>query len=195
MTSAGVILYGPPGSGKDTVSAELARLRPAYELFQRLKAGPGRSTGYRLTTTEHIEDLERSGGLLYRNARYSAEYAIDRGEVSALLAAERIPILHMGQVSGVRAIEAFPVRWVKVLLWCSEEATLARCTDRGDKDVAARLKVWHETRQDLLDHMGDSWSLVLRTDEVSAAQAARSINKAVAVGVASQAHDILGLVR
>ena len=194
MSNAGVILYGPPGSGKDTISAELTRLRPAFALFQRLKAGPGRSTGYRLTSPEHIEDLARSGDLLYRNARYGAEYAIDRGEVSALLAARRIPVLHMGQVPGVRAVEAFPIHWVKVLLWCPEETTQARCTSRGDKDVVARLKVWHETRQDLLDHADAPWSLVIRTDEVSAGRAAQSIDEALSAGVTSQVRDIRGLV-
>ncbi|MFI1828343.1 AAA family ATPase [Streptomyces sp. NPDC020412] len=194
MTSSGIILYGPPGSGKDTVSAELSRLRPAFTLFQRLKAGPGRSTGYRLTTSERIEDLARSGELLYRNERYGAEYAIDRGEVSALLAAGRIPVLHMGQVAGARAVETFPTHWIKVLLWCHEETTKARCTERGDKDVDARLKVWHETRQDHLDHAGEPWSLVIRTDQISATQAAQAIDDAWATGAASQVCDIRRLV-
>ncbi|MER7223241.1 guanylate kinase [Streptomyces rubradiris] len=176
------------------MSAEFSRLRPAFTLFQRLKAGPGRSTSYRLTTAEHIENLARSGELLYRNARYGAEYAIDRGEVSALLAAGRIPVLHMGQVAGARAVEVFPTHWVKVLLWCPEETTRARCSRRGDKDVDARLKVWHETRQDLLNHAGEPWSLVIRTDQVTAAQAAQSIDKARAAGVAAQVRDIRGLV-
>jgi ATP-dependent 26S proteasome regulatory subunit len=40
MSPSGVILYGPPGAGKDTITAELSRLRPEFTLFQRLKAGP-----------------------------------------------------------------------------------------------------------------------------------------------------------
>ncbi len=58
---SGVILYGPPSAGKDTVSAELSHLNPAFTLFQRLKAGPGRTTGYRLTTADHINDLALAG--------------------------------------------------------------------------------------------------------------------------------------
>ncbi|GHE54768.1 hypothetical protein GCM10014715_04770 [Streptomyces spiralis] len=194
MNHSGVILYGPPGSGKDTITAELARLRPEYALFQRLKAGPGRTTGYRLTTAQHIEEMAQAGGILYRNSRYDAEYAIDRGEVSALVDAGRIPVLHMGQVAGARAVAAFPINWVRVLLWCPEEITRRRCAARGDKDLDARLKVWHETRQDLLDHAPEPWSLVIRTDQVGPAQAAQAIDDARLAGASVERRDIPGLV-
>lgn len=179
MIPIGVILYGPPGSGKDTITAELSSLRPEFTLFQRLKAGPGRTTGYRLTTTAHIEDLADAGELLYRNARYGAEYAIDRAEIAALTKAGRIPVLHMGQVTGASAVAAFPLHWVKVLLWCPLEVTQTRSVGRGDKDVEARLKVWHETREDLLAHPTEPWTLSIRTDHRSPAESARAINNAV----------------
>lgn len=194
MNPSGVILYGPPGSGKDTVTGELARLSTKFTLFQRLKAGPGRTTGYRLTTVQHIEDLERAGEVLYRHRRYEAEYAIDRGEVSAIVDAGHFPVVHMGQVAGTRAVATFPINWVRVLLWCPEDVTRERCRGRGDKDLDARLKVWHETRQDLMDHATELWSLVIRTDMVSAAQAAQSINEARLAGTSAEVRDIRGLV-
>lgn len=194
MTRSGVILYGPPSSGKDTVSAELSRLRPEYELFQRLKAGPGRTTGYRLTTAEHIEQLARDGELLYRNARYDAEYAIDTLGVSELVESGRIPVLHMGQVTGARAVSAFSISWVKVLLWCPRDVTEERCQGRGDKDVDTRLKVWDETRQDLLDHADEPWSLVIETQNLDPSETARAIDQAVYGGSAAEVRDIAGLV-
>lgn len=194
MSPSGVILYGPPGSGKDTITAELSALRPEFVLFQRLKAGPGRTTGYRLTTSDHIEELARAGEVLYRNSRYDAEYAIDRGEVSTLVGSGRIPVLHMGQVVGARAVAAFPIDWVRVLLWCPEDVTRQRCRGRGDKDLEARLKVWHETRQDLLDHAAEPWSLIIRTDDVSATQAAHTIDEARMAGAPAEVRDIRGLV-
>lgn len=194
MSPSGIILYGPPGSGKDTITAELSRLRPECELFQRLKAGQGRTTGYRLTTTQHIEELAQAGEVLYRNSRYDAEYAIDRGEVSRLVHSGRIPVLHIGQVVGARAVADFPINWVRVLLWCPEDVTRQRCQGRGDKDLDARLKVWHETKQDLLDHATEPWSLVLRTADVSATQAAQAIDEARVAGVLAEGRDIRGLV-
>ncbi|MFC9844322.1 guanylate kinase [Streptomyces sp. NPDC060223] len=194
MIASGVILYGPPGSGKDTLTAELSHLRPQFTLFQRLKAGTGRTTGYRITTTRHIEELASAGELLYRNDRYDSEYAIDRGEVSALVDSGRIPVLHMGQVAGARAVAAYPINWVRVLLWCSEDVTRQRCRGRGDKDLDARLKVWHETRQDLLDHAAEPWSLIIRTDQVRAGQAAQAIDEARFASTPAEVRDIRGLV-
>ncbi|GAA2474640.1 hypothetical protein GCM10023100_53130 [Actinocorallia cavernae] len=194
MSPSGVILYGPPGSGKDTITAELSALRPEFALFQRLKAGPGRTTGYRLTTAEHIEELSQAGEILYRNSRYDADYAVDRGEVSGLVGSGRVPVLHMGQVVGAQSVVAFPINWVRVLLWCPEDVTRLRCQGRGDKDLEARLKAWRETRQDLLDHAAEPWSLVIRTDDVSAAQAALAIDEARLAGAPAEVRDIRELV-
>ncbi|MCD9142390.1 AAA family ATPase [Streptomyces albireticuli] len=193
MTAVGVILYGPPGVGKDTITAELNR-SGSYSLFERLKAGAGRTTGYRMTSVEHIEDLDQAGEVLYRNSRYQAEYAIDRGGLTALVEGGRTPVLHMGQVEGATAVEVFPLHWVQVLLWCPLNVTAARCAERGDNDVEARLQVWHETQQDLLSHADNSWSLVLRTDQLSPSEAAHTIDQAVTGAVEATARDIRRLV-
>ncbi|MFG2424034.1 guanylate kinase [Streptomyces sp. NPDC048448] len=191
---SGVILYGPPGSGKDAITNELTRIRPEFALFERLKAGPGRTTGYRLTTVDHIEELSRAGGLLYRNARYDAEYAIDRHGVAALVDADLIPVLHMGQVVGASAVTAFPLHWIRVLLWCPLDTTQSRSIGRGDKDVEARVKVWHETREDLLAHETEPWTLTLRTDQMGPIESANAIIDALAGNASAESRNIRELV-
>ena len=67
MTS-GVLLYGPPAVGKDTITRHLERIGP-FEQFRRLKCGPGRSTG------EVGTDRERDG----RRAQGSREAGEEAG--------------------------------------------------------------------------------------------------------------------
>ncbi|MBY8888056.1 AAA family ATPase [Streptomyces sp. PTM05] len=195
MTGAGVILYGPPASGKDTITAQLAQAQQNFALFERLKAGPGRTTGYRPTTPDHIERLAQAGALLYRNARYGAEYAIDREGVSALLESGQVPVLHMGQVAGVVALAAYPLRWLRVLLWCPLETTENRSAERGDKDAEARVKAWHETREDLLANAQEPWSLVLRTDQLAPVESAQAIAAALRDGLMPRPQNIPELIK
>ncbi|MEV3922592.1 hypothetical protein [Actinomadura coerulea] len=57
----GVILYGPPTSGKDTTTAALTRQDERYVLLRKLKYGTGRSSGYRQVTRAELDDLRRTG--------------------------------------------------------------------------------------------------------------------------------------
>lgn len=175
----GVILYGPPASGKDTVTTALVALDPRYVAYQRLKAGTGKSEGYRSVTAAQLQELADAGDLLYQNRRYGNTYAIDRDSLEALFAADRIPVLHLGQVDGILAVEAFPAHWARVLLWCDREITALRSQARGDLDSAHRLEVWDETRQDLADHHEFKFDLVTHTDLVAAAKAAETIHQEV----------------
>lgn len=180
MTPQGVILYGPPASGKDTTTAELSLLDHRFKLFERLKAGPGRTAGYRITTEKHMAELSESGDLLYSNARYGALYGVDRGGLDTMVAAGRIPVLHLGQVAGITALLEYPVSWTTVLLWCSRETSRVRCERRRNSDVSARLAVWDETLADLIASDGSTWSLIVDTADHSTSATAALIAKAVA---------------
>src|SRR5262249_6735558 len=105
---AGVILYGPPASGKDTISHALESLNDTYRTFERLKAGGGRTDGYRLVTDAEMDTLSERGELIWENSRYAARYAIDRESLGAALH-HLVPIVHLGQPAGVEAVRtAFP---------------------------------------------------------------------------------------
>ena len=180
MTAA-VALYGPPASGKDTVTAELLRLDERYVAYQRLKVGGGRG-GYRFVTAEQFGQLEAAGEILYRNSRYGNVYGVDRAALASVAEAGGIPVLHLGQVDALTAVEAFPAAWVRVLLWCPRDVTAQRSAARGDTDSAARLAAWDETQRDLGGHPDAGFDLAIRTDRVAPLEAARSIHAVVVNG-------------
>jgi guanylate kinase len=143
----GVILYGPPAAGKDTITAHMHTLNPVYVLFPRLKAGAGRTIGYRMTTPEALDQLVAQGAIVWENARYDARYAIDLPELRARLR-QHVPVLHLGQVPAVDAVKAATpgTRWFVVTVWCPREEAARRAEARGTGDVAERLRAWDETQ-------------------------------------------------
>ncbi|WP_333774684.1 phosphotransferase-like protein [Streptomyces sp. IBSBF 3136] len=176
----GVILYGPPASGKDTVTAALSDLNSRYAQFARLKVGTGKTAGYRMGTAEHLRELEAAGDVVYANARYGNTYVIDRPGVDAAFDAG-VPVVHLGQVDGIRAlVDGYPADWSVVLLWCPREVTEQRSAERDDRDTAARLAAWDATREDLDAHPGMVWNLTVDTTVSAPQDAARLIDQLLA---------------
>lgn len=177
--SSGIVIYGPPASGKDTLTAALMELEPSFVQFARLKAGGGRTRGYRMVTHEQLHDLERAGGVIYRNDRYGNVYVIDRPSLDALFVAGRTPVVHLGQIAGIEALtNEYVADWLRVHLQCSREVSRQRSVLRGDADTAARLNAWDATAADLCRNPDYRWDLALRTDQLSVAEAAQAVIKA-----------------
>ncbi|WLQ53786.1 guanylate kinase (plasmid) [Streptomyces poriferorum] len=173
----GLVLFGPPAAGKDTVNAALTELNSKYLQFARLKVGTGKSAGYRMGTTKDLRELEAAGAVLYANARYGNTYVIDRPGVDAAFTAG-VPAIHLGQIEGVRALtKSYPADWSVVLLWCSREVTAQRSAGRGDADTAARLAAWDATLDDLIAHPDMVWDLTVDTTAAAPQDAARLIDR------------------
>lgn len=175
-----MILYGPPASGKDTVTAALTELNTKYAQFTRLKVGTGKAAGYRMGTAEQLHELEATGDVVYANFRYGNTYVIDRPGVDAAFVAG-VPVVHLGQVDGIRAlVDGYAADWSVVLLWCPREVTEQRSAGRGDSDTAARLAAWDATCKDLDEHPGTVWDLVVDTTKAAPQDAARLIDQLLA---------------
>ena len=177
MTSRGVILYGPPTSGKDTITDELTRQDGRFSLLLKLKAGTGRSRGYRAVTPEELDKLRDVGRLVVETRRYGNVYAVDRDDVQAAAEAGQVPIVHMGNVADLQRLrDGAPLDWLSVLLWVPRETCAKRSASRGDADTPNRLKAWDETLVDLQGTEADEvFDLTIRTDQVDPAQAAQQI--------------------
>jgi guanylate kinase len=178
MTSRGVILYGPPASGKDTVTRALVELDPVFRHYRRLKVGDGRAASYEMVDAAELDHLRERGEILYENARYGNRYAVDRPRLQALCDAGAVPVVHLGQVAGVRALTAsFRTDWLPVLLWCSREISEARATERSSADVTSRLDAWDETARDIDEHGVDDFALCINTEEHDPDEAAKLIHE------------------
>ncbi|GIH91270.1 guanylate kinase [Planobispora siamensis] len=177
MTPRGIVLYGPPASGKDTVTATLHRLDARFVLLPKLKVGTGRSDGYEFVSAEHLERLRNEGRLLAETHRYGNIYAIDRQAIETRHAAGAVPVVHMGNVPDLRRlIGSDPDGWLRVLLWVPRETTAQRSSARGDPDTARRLAAWDETLADLEANADAGFfHLRLHTDHLSPYAAAREI--------------------
>ncbi|MBT3077384.1 MULTISPECIES: phosphotransferase-like protein [Streptomyces] len=176
----GILLYGPPAAGKDTITAALTEIDERYALFTRLKIGTGKTQGYRMGTPEQLTALDARGDVIYRNDRYGNIYVVDRPGLDQAMEGGSIPVVHLGQIAGMEQVTAlFPARWVRVLLWCSKETTARRSPQRGDTDTAARLAAWDATQADLAAHPRAQWELRVETDATASHETAQRIDDIV----------------
>ncbi|MGL5826992.1 MAG: phosphotransferase-like protein [Nocardioides sp.] len=146
MTTTGILLYGPPASGKDTVTGQLHRINSRYQLFHRLKAGPGNRGGYRMLNHDHLDALDQAGDLIWINPRYNARYAVDHSGLTDALNLG-IPVVHLGQPEACDTIQhALPhTRWITVELRCPRGVAEQRLRDRDPAALTERLAAWDQT--------------------------------------------------
>ncbi|MFB4311955.1 guanylate kinase [Actinomadura sp. GTD37] len=183
MSRPGVILYGPPTSGKDTVTAELARQDDRYALLPKLKVGTGRSAGYRYVTSDKLDELRAASRLVVETHRYGNVYAVDRDDIAALIEADKVPIVHIGNLADLQRLRAAaPLDWTAALLWIPRAVCADRSKHRGDVDTPKRLQAWDETRSDLQTATAPVFHLVIHTDQADPAETARRILAAVHTG-------------
>jgi guanylate kinase len=171
MTARIVILYGPPASGKSTITHRLHDADSRFALFPRLKAGSGRKDEYRLTTIERIADLQASGDVIWTNERYGSTYAIDRSHLDDMISRGLIPVLHAGQRAAVEAIAAAvpDAQVTTVSLTVPRDVGQKRIADRATGDSSERF-----TAFDTTEEYGDA-DLVIDTANMSPSDAASTI--------------------
>lgn len=174
QVAAGVILYGPPASGKDTITRALAELDARYQLFRRLKVGQGRSSGYQMATSEELARRKAEGRILWENSRYGSTYAIDRPDLLAFLQ-NNTAVLHLGQSQAIDTVitATSAYLWTVVELWCPQDVAARRIAARGTGDDEQRLTVRAET-----PHL-DMADLRIDTSQMSPEHAAAYIDRKV----------------
>ncbi|GAA3377856.1 hypothetical protein GCM10020367_55200 [Streptomyces sannanensis] len=179
----GVVLFGPPTAGKDTISVSLAGLDQRFGQLTKVKVGSGRTAGYRVATSGELAALRRAGRLVLETERYGNTYAVDRADLEAMREDGRVPLIHLGSVSHLRTFRAAVGEpWLCVLLWVPRDVCRHRSLGRGDRDTGDRLAAWDEALADVAtaDAAEDMFHLLIRTDQVDADKAAEIVAQAYA---------------
>ncbi|MGW0195880.1 guanylate kinase [Nonomuraea sp. NPDC003201] len=162
----GVVLYGPPASGKSTTTIALTEVDPRFMLVRKLKAGNRRGTEYDFVSAEELARLRAEGRLIVESQRYGNTYAIDRNQVDQFTATGQVPVVHLGDISSIRRlVQAAP--WLVVLLWIPREVCEQRSRERGDHDTTHRLQAWDEALADLRASGNGLFAHRVRTDQVT----------------------------
>lgn len=136
----GIVLFGPPASGKDVVTAAMHALDRRICHFRKLKVGTGRSQGYRIVSPSQVDDLLRRGLVVSRVRRYGNEYVVDQTELESLQGSGCIPVIHTADLDELERLSQ-QAGWRSFCLWASLRVTRQRLSERGDRDTAARLDV------------------------------------------------------
>lgn len=173
MEFDGIVLYGPPASGKTTVCGKLTELNPRCSPLRRLKVGGGDPGQYRLIDSDQLARYRSRGRIVYENTRYGAVYAVDR--LALRSHRDRTPIVQLGQIAGIEALRPHG-NWLTVLLWCSLPCARHRLRARGTTNVEQRVQAWHETQADLVGRGMEYFDMSFRTDRVPLAAVIDSIS-------------------
>lgn len=141
-----LLLVGPPGSGKDSVTAALQRIDCRFKYFHKLKVGSGRQSGYRLTDRESFEHACTAGEMMQHVARYGNQYGVDRPHLERILHTGGIPVIHVGRAADVAELQSkLTSREVAtVLLDITREIAVERIRGRRTGDDEARLRLYDE---------------------------------------------------
>ncbi|WP_432049574.1 kinase [Verrucosispora sp. NA02020] len=142
----GLIIYGPPASGKDTITAALVAKHPQFEHFKRLKSGGGRTSGYRMISEAGADALRKTpGAVLWENSRYGATYFVERSGLEQMWQSGRMPVVHLGQVAAIDALRDTEAQWTVVELYASPVILHSRIRSRSTGDDDQRFAAIEQT--------------------------------------------------
>lgn len=185
----GVLLAGPPASGKRTAAFSLTTLRRCYAHVPALSIDPHRSVDGEKATQRHLDELGSWAQIFHSATVGGVQYSYDRERLVRLREQGRLPIVCVEDAHALAAFEAESAGWLPVVLWCPRDEAEKRLT-RGrqvgepvyDADRSWSRR-WERSTKSLFADPG-RFTLSLRSDRLNSVEIARIIHLAVQAGSA-----------
>lgn len=168
-----MLLNGPPGSGKDSLTDWLVRHDGAFAFARKVRDSAEGSAHHDIVTPERFDRMIVAGELVQWHARYGRRYGLPYAAVQAPLARGQAPIVHTGRLENLRTLRDRLGPCLTVHLACSQVVLLDRLRRRhaGDAaEIAARSRAMQE-ELDEVAAAGFAFDIVLDNDGDDPAEA------------------------
>jgi guanylate kinase len=125
-----------PCTGKDTLSWHLVKRDPVFALLRKHRAvsesaSHSQEQTYINVSPETFQALAESNSFIQYHGRYGKMYGVSREEYTALLRAQKIPIIHVGKYENLRVLRQGGLQeGLSVLLWANREIVQSRLYER-----------------------------------------------------------------
>ena len=180
-TRGGVLLAGPPASGKRTVAFALSTLRRSYGHVPALTAATHPAMGAEQTSQKYLDELRSWAQLFYEFTVERARYVYDRERLDTLRAQGRVPVVCIEDIDALSAFEREPDDWLTVILRCPRDHARDRLT-RGHS-AAGRAAIitrswtrrWERSIK-ALERGTQRFTMTLRSDRLDAVEIARIVH-------------------
>jgi hypothetical protein len=186
-TYGGIVLAGPPASGKRTAAFALTSLRRSYAPFPALTVAHQSPIAAEQTTQRHLDELKAWAQVFHEFTNDGISYAYDRERLNKLREQGRIPVACVDDADTARAFEREADDWLQILLWCPRaeaERRLAGVRPAAEEPTApdrSSMRRWDRSNKRLLRDTG--WfTLMIRSDRLDAVQVAQIVHLAAQSG-------------
>jgi hypothetical protein len=180
----GVVLAGPPASGRRTAVFALTSLRRSYAHYPALTTAHQDLVDAVHTTRQQMDDLRSWAQLFAGSTRDGIGWAYDRARLTRLREQGRVPVACVDDVDVLRAFEREADDWLVVLLWCPREEAERRIARAGDVrriPASTWLRRWDRSTKQLFRDP-QRFALTIRTDRMDAVQVAQIVHLAAQSG-------------
>ncbi len=185
----GILLAGPPASGKRTVALALSSLRRGYAHVSALTTATQPVLSAVPTSQRYLDDLSSWAQLFYEFRVEGARYVYDRERLDRLRGQGRLPVVCVEDIDALSAFERESGDWLPVLVWCPREHARDRLTlrraisERSAIITRSWTRRWDQSFKELYQD-GQRFTMTLRTDRSDAVEIARIVH------LAAQAHAL-----